>query len=146
MSLYLSEKKKGNEVIQTVSKPDIKMTKAKKKRDWVGIVHKGCRICMFRTIEAVIVFFVVSLITLAIGNFLIPSLAFGFADSMGITQGVDFYTASALWLFPMLFFCLLITSASFCILRKFIIKTHNYYSNVIRKGNEKDDMRKGISE
>ena len=116
--------------------------KTKRKRDWVAIVHKGCRVCIFRTLEGIFAFLVVTILSLIVGSMILPSISFSMASSAGITQGTDFYTAIALWLVPVLFFALLITAATFCVLRRFLKWLHNYFSGAIRKGNEKDEMIK----
>lgn len=118
--------------------------KAKPKIDWLGIVHKGCRVCIFRTIEVVMIVFMISILTLLIGGIALPALSYNMASGIGITQGTDIYTAMASWLIPMLFFTLLITGATFCVLRKFIRWVHNYFSSAIRLGNERDDMKRGV--
>ena len=111
----------------------------KKKKDWVGIIHRGCRVCIFRTIEAVVVFMFVSMFTLFVGSFLIPMLGFSVATNTGITQSTDLYTALTVWMLPMLFFILLITAAAFFIISKFLRWVHSYFSNKIVKGNVKDE-------
>lgn len=112
--------------------------RAKKSRNCKLKVHKICRIIMFRTIEGVLVMLGTTAIALIIGCLLVPNVSFSMAKSAGITQGTDFYTASALWLMPSLFFTLLIFAGTFCALRKAIVKAHKFFSGVIERGNAKD--------
>lgn len=123
-------------------KTDAKLKGTKKKRDWVGIVHRGCRICIFRTIEAVIAFLVISILTLIVGGVLLPALSFNMATGIGITQSTHIYNAIASWALPMLFFVLLITAAVFCVIRRFLKWIHFRFTNVICKGNANDIMKR----
>lgn len=112
----------------------IKMTKAKKKkRDWVGIVHRVCRVCIFRTIEAVLAFMAISVPCLLIGSSLVPMLAFTIADGVSLTQSTNLYTALASWFLPVLFYTLLITAATFCIYKRFFRWLHSKITGVINK-------------
>lgn len=127
-------------------KPKTNITSKKKpKRDWVGIVHKGCRVCIFRTIEAVFAFFGVTIITIIIGTMAVPSLSFSMASTAGITQNTDLYTAIGLWLLPVLFFTLLITAATFCVLSRLLKWLHRYFTEQIAKGNKNDDEKRGTA-
>ncbi len=133
----------NDEQTQTVDTGSVnKKPETEKKKDWVGIVHRGCRVCIFRTIEAVAVFVAISMFTLFVGSFLIPMLGFNVATNTGITQNTDFYTALTVWLLPMLFFVLLITAAAFFIIRKFLKWIHSYFSGKILKGNMKDEAKR----
>lgn len=136
--LKLSEKRSDRK-----SKVKSEPTNVKKKRDWVAIVHKGCRVCMFRTFEGILAILGVTIISMVVGSLLIPNLTFSIASSVGITQSTDIYTACAVWLIPSLFFLILITAATFCILRKYIGWLHKKFSKVIVDGNERDEIVKG---
>lgn len=142
MTLHLNEKRLDEKMTDKVnSEKSSKKVKNKPKRDWVGIIHRDCRVCIFRVLEAVFAVLVVTILALVVGSMFLPGISFSMATTAGITQSTDIYTAIALWLIPMLFFTLLITAASFCILRKFLRWLHAFYSNAIRKGNEKDKER-----
>ena len=104
----------------------------------IKTVHKICRVIMFRAIEAILVVVGVTIIVLAIGCLIVPNVSFSMATSVGLTQGTDLYTASALWFMPSLFFTLLISAGTFCILRIVLIKTHKLFSDIISRGNAKD--------
>ena len=101
-------------------------------------VHKVCRIIMFRIIEGMFVMLGATIVALIVGCLLVPNVSFSMATSAGITQGTDFYTASALWLMPSLFFTLLIAAGTFCVLRRAIGRLHKFFSGVIERGNAKD--------
>lgn len=108
-----------------------KIKKERKKRDWVGIVHRICRIGIFRTLEAVAIFVTISMLSIFIGSSVLPTLAFTVADGSHITQSTDFYTACATWLLPMLFYALLIVCGTLTIFRKFIKWLHNKITGII---------------
>lgn len=112
--------------------------RAKKSRNWKMKVHKICRILMFRAIEGIFVALLATIIVLGVGCLFVPNVSFSMATSAGITQSTDFYTASALWLMPSLFFTLLIAAGTFCVLRKIIVKLHKFFSEIIERGNAKD--------
>lgn len=105
----------------------------KAKRNWLQIVSRGCTICMFRITEAVCAFLAVSIISVIVGALVVPNIAFSMATSAGITQGTDIYTASALWLLPMLFFVLIIALGSFCVVKWLLKALHNLFSKFIQK-------------
>lgn len=105
----------------------------KSKRNWLQTVCRGCTICMFRIMEAVCVFLAATIISVIVGALVVPNIAFSMATSAGITQGTDFYTASALWLLPMLFFVLIIALGSFCALKWLFKALHNLFSKFIEK-------------
>lgn len=109
-----------------------------KKQKCVRVVHKVCRIVMFRAIEGILVAFGVTIIALATGCLIVPNVSLCMANSVGLTQGTDLYTASAMWFMPSLFLTLLITAGVFCILRVVLIKTHKLFSEFISRGNAKD--------
>ena len=72
--LKLSEKRSDRK-----SKVKSEPTNVKKKRDWVAIVHKGCRVCMFRTFEGILAILGVTIISMVVGSLLIPNLTFSIA-------------------------------------------------------------------
>ena len=119
-----------------VGKRSKKIKNAKPKRDWNKVkeaVHKACRIAMFRIVEYVIVFFVVSISVVLIGGGVIPSLAYELSSSFGLTQSTNYYIALASWIMPLLFYTLLITAATFCVLSTFIKWLHKKFTKVIQK-------------
>lgn len=141
-TIEMTSNKIKQEKIKSAKKAKIK--KERKKRDWVGIVHKICKVCIFRTLEAVAIFVFVSTISIVIGSSLLPMLSFTTADGSAITQSTDFYTACATWLIPMLFYTLLAVSGTLFIHRKFISWIHNKMTLVINaeEKTEKESVEK----
>ena len=107
--------------------------KEKTEHKWVTKVRRATRIAMFRVVEAVVLFVVVSLICLLIGSTIIPLLAYEMSAGFGLTQSTNIYIAFASWILPMLFYTLLITAATFCVLKKFIKWLHDETTNAINK-------------
>ena len=118
-------------------KSDRRSKKAKKsakpKKDVRAIVHKWCKVAMYRIFEFVILFFVLSIAAITVGSSIIPMLSFDMAASFGLTQSTDIYTGLASWGFPMLFYTLLISAATFCVLKKFVVWIHNKFTYLINK-------------
>lgn len=110
-----------------------KAKQKKAKKDWVAIVHRGCRVAIFRIIEVVLLFITLSIICLLIGSSGIPLLAYEMSSGFGLTQTTNIYIAIASWILPMLFYTLLITAASFCILKRYIKWIHTKFTNIINK-------------
>lgn len=125
----------GNDsgVTKNKKKSKREKVKTKPKKDWVAIVHKGCRIAVFRIIEAVVLFITLSVICILIGNSGIPILAYEMSSGFGLTQSTNIYIAIASWILPMLFYTLLIAAASFCILKKYVKWVHAKFTNIINK-------------
>lgn len=124
------------------SKPDKKTVSKRKKIDWQKVraaVHKACRVIIFRTIEAAIVFFVVSVVSLTIGSTFIPLLAYDMSEGFGLTQSTNMYIAIASWVLPMLFYVILISMTTFYALKRFLIWIHHKFTTVINKS-EKDGV------
>lgn len=107
--------------------------KEKTEHKWVTRVRRATRIASFRVIEAVVLFIVVSLISAIVGSTIIPLLAYEMSAGFGLTQSTNIYIAFASWMLPMLFYTLLITAATFCVLRKFIKWLHDETTNAINK-------------
>lgn len=105
----------------------------KPKKDISAIVHRGCRIVIFRVIEFAILFLVLSLLYVIVGSGVVPSLAYDMAVTFGITQSTDIYTAMASWGFSMLFYTILCAVVAFTVSKKFIIKLHAKFTSIIDK-------------
>lgn len=129
----VSETCKDKEEVIAAKSDKSDKNKSKTKRDWKGLVHRGCRVCVFRTLEGIFAVLVVTIFTMLIGSMAIPTISYSMASSAGITQSTDLYTTIALWILPMLFFSLLITAASFCVLRIFLRWLHRYFSKFITR-------------
>lgn len=117
--------------IEMTSRKKIKEKKERKKHNWVAVVHKACRVGVFRTLEVVAIFVFVTTISMVIGSSLLPLLSFTVANGTSITQSTDFYTACATWLIPMLFYTLLAVSGTFFLQYKFIRWIHRKMTRVI---------------
>lgn len=96
-------------------------------------VHRFCKIAMWRTVEAVILFLIVSIICVVTGSGIIPFFAYQISGSMGLTQSTNIYIAFASWILPMLFYVLLVTAFVFVALRKIIKALHSYMTKIINK-------------
>lgn len=112
---------------------------AKPKRNIKAIVHKWCKTAMYRIFEFMILFFVLSIVTIVIGSSIIPMLSFDMAVSSGLTQSTDIYTGLASWGFPMLFYTLLISAATFCVLKKFVVWIHTKFTYLINKSEKTEE-------
>lgn len=111
-------------------------SKTKKKIDWQKIkakVHYGCKVVIFRVIEAVIVAMFISTACIFIGNVAIPSLAYDMSAGVSLTQGTNTYIAIASWIAPLLFYVLLITAATFCVFKRFLKWLHGKFTAIINK-------------
>lgn len=105
----------------------------KKTPKWVTSVRRACRVGSFRVIEAVIIFLVITTVSVLIGSTAIPLLAYEMSAGFGLTQSTNIYIAMASWILPMLFYTLLITAATFCIFKRFLKWIHNKFTCIIDK-------------
>lgn len=130
------------------SKKDKKSGKSKKKKsdkpkkDISAIVHRGCRIVIYRVIEFAILFLVLSLLYVIVGSGVVPSLAYDMAVTFGITQSTDIYTAVASWGFSMLFYVIICAVVAFTVSKKFIVKLHTKFTNIIDKPEKTEESAK----
>ena len=117
-----------------------KSDKTKKKRDIRGIIHRICKIIIFRTLEFLLDFLVASTVVLLTGGYVIPILSLNVANGIGITQSTDFYTAMANWMLPMFFYVILLILAVFTLGKKFACFVHGKFTAIINKKTEKEDI------
>ncbi len=119
-----------------VEKTKKAVSKPKKKIDWQKVkakVHYGCKVIIFRVIEAVILFMVISTLCILIGNTAIPMLAYDISAGVSLTQSTNADIAIASWIAPLLFYVLLITAATFCVFKRFIKWLHSKFTAIINK-------------
>lgn len=142
MTKSVSKKDKRGDAAKVIKIDKKVRQREKPKHKWVVAVHNACRIAMFRIVEAVALFIVVSLICVIIGSTVIPLFAYEMSAGFGLTQSTNIYIAFASWILPMLFYTLLITAATFCVLKKFIKWLHNKINNAINKSKKAEMTEK----
>ena len=93
-----------------------------------GKVSFFCRAAAWRIIEAMVAILSISFIAILVGSFVIPSLGYETGMSAELTQTTNLYQAYMSWLFPMLFYVLLITAGIYAVL-KFLLKKWHLFIN-----------------
>lgn len=112
---------------------------SQKRRKMNDKINHICRVILWRTLEAMILFVVLSTVIILTGSGVLPYIAFSISNGIGLTQSTNIYVAMANWIFPMLFFTGLATAVVFVILRKFVKFVNTKITAAINKPQKGED-------